>query len=1038
MQSIRLSAPILAAICALHAQAQDAAPAPAGNDEVAAIMREFEGRGELADGSEPTPAAEAVKQFRTAEGVAVELVATEPDVAQPLFVTFDASGRMWVVQYRQYPFPAGIKIIRYDQHLRAVFDRVPPPPPNHFPGKDRVTVFEDTDGDGSYDSHRDVLTDLNIATSVAPSHDGFWVLNPPYLLHYPDADGDAMPDGDPAVHLSGFGLEDTHAVANSLTWGPDGWLYGANGSTTTGRVRTRDGRVTAFEGQCIWRYHPRREEFEIFAEGGGNTFSLEFDSAGRLFSGTNTGNTRGMYYPQGSYGEKNWGKHGPLTNPYAFGYFGHMRFEGDGDRFAQTFAIYEADSLPERYRGNIIAANALHNRVWASQLLRDGSTYRTEDMPPVLETDDRWFRPVDIKVGPDGKLYMADWYDSRLTHVDPRDNWHKASGRIYRLAGTENGVADRAGQGKWDDILPSPTAFDLTKLDGEQLVRLLGHPNKFFRMTAVRVLGQRGDRAVVPRLKELASSEDPRALPAAWTLNWMKAIDEPLSLRLLEHENAQVRRWAVRFIGDRYNVDGEAVDGAVTPAEAERLAAMAADEDDIQVRTQLASTAKRLPPEAAMPIIRGLLHREEDIDDPHQPLLVWWAVESVCSREPQLIVKTLQEDKSLWSTAMMRKTILPRLMQRFATPGTDEAWQVCSQLLEAAPDDESRRLLVEGLQESLAGRSIEMPEHLTAILSRHAAGGGSLVLRLKQKEPDAIAEAIRLVSDSNASAARRIEAIGALGEIEAREAVAALTRVISRTEPAAVHRVALQTLGRFAEPSIGETICRNLHSSLPEAGDVRHTAMRVLAGRSTWSRRLIDEVEAWRLRPEDVPGDVVSQMRLHDDEPLRQRLRKVWGDTRPTPEALRAEIDRVRQSLAAGAAGVVSGDAVAGQKLFAEKCGTCHTLFGAGGRTGPDLTGYERTNLEFLIPAVVDPSAAIREEFTNYQVLTDDDRVLTGLMEAQDVHTVTLRGADNQTVRIERSEIIELRASPQSLMPDGLLAPLSEQQLRDLFAYLTQ
>ena len=313
----------------------------AGNAEVLKVMQTFQGKGALADGSVPTPASEAVTHFKVADGVKIELVAEEPTVMQPLSINFDDRGRMWVVQYRQYPFPAGLKVIRYDQYLRAVFDRVPPPPPNHIPGKDVISVFEDLDSDGIYETHRDVIRDLNIATSVLAGRGGIWVLNPPYSLFYPDANGDANPDSDPVVHLSGFGLEDTHSVASSLTWGPDGWLYGVNGSTTTGKVRTRSGQTTAFEGQCVWRYHPKLESFEIYAEGGGNTFSLDIDSVGRVFSGTNNGDTRGMYYPQGSYGIKNWGKHGPLTNPYSLGFFQHMRFEGDGDRSAQTFAIYE-------------------------------------------------------------------------------------------------------------------------------------------------------------------------------------------------------------------------------------------------------------------------------------------------------------------------------------------------------------------------------------------------------------------------------------------------------------------------------------------------------------------------------------------------------------------------------------------------------------------------------------------------------------------------------------------------------------------------
>ena len=409
----------------------------AGSKEVEKVIREFAGRGEVGDDSEPTSATDALTRFQVHEDFEIDLIAAEPTIAQPLFMSWDHRGRMWVVQYRQYPFPAGLKVVRYDQYLRAVFDKVPPPPPNHFVGKDIITVLEDTNGDGSYDKSKDVITGLNIATSVVLGRGGIWVLNPPYLLFYPDADGDDVPDGDPEVHLSGFGLEDTHSVANSLSWGPDGWLYGGNGSTTTATINSDVTHNVHFKGQCIWRYHPITRIFEVYAEGGGNTFSVELDSKGRVFSGTNNGSTRGMHYAQGGYAKKNWGKHGPLTNPYAFGYYQHMRHDGDNDRFAQTFVIYEGGGLPERYNRMVIAANALHNRVWGSRLFTDTSSFKTVDVPPLVVSSDRWFRPVDVKVGPDGGVYLADWYDSRLTHVDPRDNWHKSSGRIYRLRGKD-------------------------------------------------------------------------------------------------------------------------------------------------------------------------------------------------------------------------------------------------------------------------------------------------------------------------------------------------------------------------------------------------------------------------------------------------------------------------------------------------------------------------------------------------------------------------------------------------------------------------
>ncbi|MCB1089131.1 MAG: L-sorbosone dehydrogenase, partial [Verrucomicrobiae bacterium] len=266
------------------AAAQEKTPAPqpgadvtkAGTDQVADIIKNYEGRGTLADDTPPTPPQEAVKQFKMREGFAIDLMASEPEIGQPLFISWDSKGRLWVMQYLQYQFPAGLKIVEYDNHLRAQFDKVPEPPPHGTKGADKITIFEDTDGDGRFDKHQDAITGLNIATSVETGHGGIWVTNPPYLLYYPDPDGDGIPNGDPEVRLSGFGIEDTHSVMSNLEWGPDGWLYGVNGSTTTGKVKNpATGKEVAWQGQMVWRYHPDSHEFEIYGEGGGNTFSLE-------------------------------------------------------------------------------------------------------------------------------------------------------------------------------------------------------------------------------------------------------------------------------------------------------------------------------------------------------------------------------------------------------------------------------------------------------------------------------------------------------------------------------------------------------------------------------------------------------------------------------------------------------------------------------------------------------------------------------------------------------------------------------------------
>ena len=226
---------------------------------------------------------ESHKLTKVTDDLTLDQLLTEPLVAQPLFMSFDERGRLWVVQYRQYPYPAGIKVLSRNKYYRMEFDKVSPPPPNHFPGTDRITIHEDTDGDGSYDNHKTFANDLNIATSVARGRGGVWVLNPPYLLFYPDANDDDLPDSDPVVHLTGFGLSDTHSAPNSLQWGPDGWLYLVQGSNVVTHLKTpaeRDSASLYCEGPAVWRYHPETHRYEIFAEGGGNAFGLEIDAQG--------------------------------------------------------------------------------------------------------------------------------------------------------------------------------------------------------------------------------------------------------------------------------------------------------------------------------------------------------------------------------------------------------------------------------------------------------------------------------------------------------------------------------------------------------------------------------------------------------------------------------------------------------------------------------------------------------------------------------------------------------------------------------------
>jgi putative membrane-bound dehydrogenase-like protein len=896
-----------------------------------------------------------------------------------------------------------VKIVKYDQYLRAVYDKVSPPPPNHFRGADQITILEDGDGDGTFERHKVFLGGLNMARSVIVGRGGVWVLMPPYLLFYPDRNRDDIPDGDPEVHLAGFGLEDTHSGANSLRWGPDGWLYGAHGSTCTADVKG-----VKFLGQAIWRYHPATKEFEVFAEGGGNTYCIDFDAQGRLFSGSNYSDTRGVHYEQGGAYIKGWGKHGPLMNPHSYGWFEHMAHNGFKPRFAQSMILYEGGLIPS-LEGQIVAAMSLVNRVQASRLYPDTSTFRTEDGEPLLLTDDRWFRPVDTKAGPDGAIYLADWYDSRLSHMDPRDTWHKESGRIYRMQ------AKGARPVK---------PFDLSKLATGDLIHQLKSPNKWTRQEAQRLIADRHDAAALPPLRALLKHESGQlALEALWALHTSGGFDDALAIETLRHANPSVRSWTIRLLGDSKKL---------SPALQPRLVELARTEPDLHVRTQLAASCKRWPTPAALPIVRELCLRSEDAADKHQPLLIWWALESKAAGSRTELLSLFKEP-AFWDTPLVARHLIARLGQRYTAERTSENLDAAAMLLALAPSPGHLDRLIAGMSEGLRGDALQAPP--AALKTRvaalwetlpHSSALISVSLRLGHA-PAAIAAAQR-IADPKTAATERAQLLALVAERREAAALPLLLELL-RTERAEPLRAELlHALQRFDDPRVARTLLE-LHAEF--SGRLRAAAQAILASRSAWARLLLESVDKGQLKKEQiVTASLLAIAGLRDPQ-CDGWIQKHWGRLTRSSLEKEAQIAKSRALLASG-----KGDPKAGRELFTLLCASCHTLNGQGVKIGPDLTGYERDNLDFILPAIADPSLAIREEYVGFNITTRDGQNLSGLLIEQSPRSVTLLDLAGQRSVLPRDEIQKLEASPISLMPEGLLETLTEQQLRDLFAYL--
>jgi putative heme-binding domain-containing protein len=950
--------------------------------------------------------AEAAKTFKTPADLAFDQVLAEPLVRQPVSLSFDERGRLWVVQYIQYPHPAGLKVLSRDIFWRVVYDKVPPPPPHHFPGADRVTIHEDTDGDGVFDKHTTFLEGLNIVTSVARGRGGVWVLNPPYLLFYPTAGDADRPTGDPVVHLQGFGLEDTHSCANSLRWGPDGWLYAAHGSTVSANV-TRPGAKTPIArmvGQHIWRYHPEKKRFEIFAEGGGNAFGVEIDSQGRVYSGHNGGDTRGFHYVQGGAYRKGFEKHGVLANPYSFGFFEAMK-HNKAERFSHTFAINEAPGLPAKYRGRLFAVEPLHGRVMMSEVKPDRSSFQTRDIEPVVTSTDSWFRPVDIKPAPDGSLFVADFYEAKIAHLGHNDGViDRDTGRAYRLRATDS---------------KAYRPVDLGKKTSAELVELLREDNRWVRQTANRLLADRKDSAVLPALRKLVAAERGQtALEALWALHVSGGFDARVATGLLGDPEPAVRAWVVRLLAD---------DHRLGPEVTAKVAELAMTEPSVHVRSQWAASARRLTASECMPIVRSLLQRDEDAGDIHVPLLLWWAIEAHCEKDREAVLDLFRESP-MWRARLVEETILPRLIKRFALAGSQRDLRTCVELFRLAPDRPHGSILLKGFEEAFKGRSaVGLPAELVAEVAK--LGGGSVAFGIRQNSDAALTKGLALIANPKAALSERVELIEILGEAHRPVFVPALLSLLAPAQPEAIRRAALGALLSYKDEGIGEEVVKLLPNM---TGELRESAETLLASRREWSAQLLAAVDSGRLEAQSLPVATVRKLLLHKDDKIAALVRKHWGDVKgATTAEMQRQIDRLTGVVDTG-----NGSPYVGKKLFAVRCGTCHMLHATGGTVGPDLTPFKRDDSAYLLLHIINPSAEIREGYENQVVVTADGRTLTGIVVEKDAGVVVLRTADGQRVVLSKDNIEEMRVSGVSLMPEGLLQGLSDQEVRDLFAYL--
>jgi putative heme-binding domain-containing protein len=367
-------------------------------------------------------------------------------------------------------------------------------------------------------------------------------------------------------------------------------------------------------------------------------------------------------------------------------------------------------------------------------------------------------------------------------------------------------------------------------------------------------------------------------------------------------------------------------------------------------------------------------------------------------------------------------------MQRFARAGSRADLIACATLLERAPSKDDARTLMTGFELAFEGRPLSaLPDRLVKAIA--ASGGGSLPLRVRQGDDEAVAEALAIIADSDAEADARLELIRTIGEIRDQRGIPSLVAVASTEGPEPIRAAALAALRPFDDSKIAR-VAIDLHDDLPP--EAREAAQELLVGRRPYASALLDAIAGSRVDRSLVPESIARKILLLGDDTLSASAREIWGDLGgESTEHLRQAVQRLEGIIAAG-----SGNPYTGKEIYLQSCGKCHTLFDSGGDVGPNLTSYQRGDLRSMLTAVVDPSAEVREGYETYLALMLDGRVVTGFLVDRDDRVVVLRGADGRNEVLPQDEIEELAGVPQSVMPAGLLDPLSDQQVRDLFAYL--
>lgn len=971
------------------------------------------------DGKTPliTPQ-EALAKFQLPPGFQATLFAAEPQVRNPIAMTFDARGRLWVAE--NYTYAEAKK--NFDTKL-----------------SDRIVVFHDDDGDGKSEKQVVFTDTLKRLTSVELGLGGVYALCPPHLLFIPDANRDDVPDGEPQVLLDGFDFGPVrHNIANGLKWGPDGWLYGRHGIQATSKVGTPgtpDAERVKFNC-AIWRFHPVTKVFEVVADGTTNSWGMDWDQHGEgFFINTVIGHLwhliPGAHYRR-MYGDDldskiyapieqhadhvHWATGEKWNDTKTDKITGSTSAAGGGHAHSGLM-IYQGGNWPTEYANKLFTINFHGTRLNQELLERRGSGYVGKHAPDLLQTSDKWFRGVELISGPDGGVYVADWSDIGECH--DHDGVHRGSGRIFRFV---HGTPATT-------ITPTPSGVDQV-LDG------LAHPNAWF---VRRTLQSLRDRAVAgedlaaliaPLRAQVSAGPTITRLRALWALNACGALDHSRLSALVADQDAHVRIWAIRLLTDAMPlyrpghrvVEVPAAIGAV-------LTRQAAGETDPAVRLALASTLQRLPPGMRAGIAQALLAHGGDATDHNLPLMYWYGVKDLATSHPDVLVALA----SGGNIPLVRRYTARRLAEITPpSPALDD-------LLVAATgkDMAFRTDVLTGLAEAFKGvRKAAKPgawDAFTESLQTNTDGNVTKQVRELSTlfgDGRALEESRRVAMDTKAELNQRRAALQTMIDNKPDDLRAVCEKLLDDRD---INGLAARGLGMFDDAAIGETLAKRYRRGFRT--DAQTEVMAVLVSRPSFAKALLANVGdgAEQIPRSDITPFHARQIRGFKDKDLNKQLTNVWGVVRDSSEDKVKLIAALKHKLTPEV--LAKADLSQGRMTYTTLCSACHLLYGQGGKIGPDLTGAGRHDLSYVLDNVVDPNAVVAADFRLAILTLKDGRVLSGLVPEKSERTLTLQTM-TERLTIDQSDITDTQLLNQSLMPEGLIQTLNDTQVRDLVAYL--